>query len=357
MKRPAFYTPSQHVDPRLILRGARRLWAYYRDVPSPEGALAAVWEVTNTCDAGCSFCGTHELRRRFGERTREELIRIADALARSGARYINLSGGEPLVARHIFDAMDHLLANNVRLMLNTNGSRVAELADELVDRVSVMTISYDHIDPSEHDRIRRKAGLSKLIEQGIDAIKAHPRGEKVSLRIRSVVSPKNFRQMLRFAEAMHQRVDEVCFQPIQDGGPDDIHRGTSGFPPELEGEFRATINSLITRYPEYDTFYYRRMPDFIFRPEKVRNDFHCLIPTLIFRCLSNGNVVLCSDGTRVVGNLLEQEVREVFNHPAFEALRSKSRRQCRTCLCWIQPLKLNAMVPGWVPRLIPPKVS
>ena len=357
MKRPVFYTPSQHVDPQLLWRGAKRLWAYYRDVPTDEAAIAAVWEITNTCDAGCAFCGTHELRRRFGERNRDEVRRIADALGRSGARYVNLSGGEPLVSRHIFDAMDTLLDHDVTLMLNTNGSRVAELVDELVSRVSVMTISLDSLHPEEHDKVRRKPGLSQLIDKGIDAVKKHPRGEGLSLRVRSVVSPDNFREMLPFVDAMRGRVDEVCFQPIQDGGPDDIHRANTSFPAELEDEFRATIDTLITRYPEFDTFYYRRMPDFIFRPERVRNDFHCLIPTLIFRCLSNGNVVLCSDGAEVVGNLLEEDAGEVFNRPAFEALRSKSRRQCRTCLCWIQPLKLNAMMPGWVPRLIPPKAS
>jgi MoaA/NifB/PqqE/SkfB family radical SAM enzyme len=355
MKHPAFYSPSHYVEPRLLWHGARRLWAYYRDTPTNEAALGAVWEITNACDADCSFCGTHALRKRFGERTRDEVIRIAAALARSGARYVNVSGGEPLMAKHVFTAMDRLREDNVRLTLNTNGSRVAELVDELVGRISVITISLDSIDAAEHDRIRRKEGLTALIHRGIDAIRAHPQGDSVSVRLRSVISPDNFRQIVPFVEAMRDRVDEVCFQPMQDGGPDDIHRGIDAFTPELEAPFRATIDELIHRFPEFDTFYCRRMADFLFHPDRVRNDFHCLIPTLLFRCLSNGDVVLCSNGTTVVGNLLSEEVKDVFNRPAFAALRSASRRQCRTCLCWVQPLKLNAMVPSWVPQLIPIK--
>ncbi|MDP6942584.1 MAG: radical SAM protein, partial [Myxococcota bacterium] len=193
MKRHALYSATQHIDGRLAARSARLLWAYYRDVPSTSPALSGVWEITNACDADCSFCGTHPLRKRFGERTRDEILRIADALVRAGLSHVNISGGEPLVAKHIFVAMDRLLEGGVKLLLNSNGSCVAELADELVDRVSVLTISLDSMTPEVHDRIRRKEGLTALIFKGIDTLAAHPRGDRVSVRVRSVITPENFR--------------------------------------------------------------------------------------------------------------------------------------------------------------------
>ena len=84
-------------------------------------------------------------------------------------------------------------------------------------------------------------------------------------------------------------------------------RGDRAFDPSLEAEFREVIGQLIARYPEYDTFYYRRMADFLYQPERVRNDFHCILPSLLFRCLSNGDVVLCSEANVVTGNLLDRK--------------------------------------------------
>ncbi len=354
--RPSVYRVSERLDPRLILQGSRRLWAYYRDIPTDAGAVGAAWEITNACDARCGFCGTHELRKRLGERDRAQVIRIADGLGRAGLSYVNLTGGEPLVSKHVIPIMDRLRAYGVRVMMNTNGSRLAELASELAPRLSIVTISLDSLHAEEHDRVRVKPGLTRLIEQGIEALRRQPGGDKVVVRIRSIVAPWNFRELVAFADAWRGRVDEVCFQPLQDGGADDIHRGEAdgpGFAPELEAEFRAVIAELIARYPEYDAFYYRSMADFLFAPERIKNAFHCVLPALFFRVMSNGDVVLCSDARAVTGNLLTQEVNEVFEHPAFQALRSQSRRRCRSCLCWIQPLRMNEMVPTWLPRLIP----
>ena len=161
--------------------------------------------------------GTHELRRCFGERNRDEVRRIADT-GTFGRRYVNPSGARPgmggtPLTRWTRSERRHADAQHQR-------QPSGELVDELVSRVSVMTISLDSF--TQRSTTRFDASLdSQLIDKGIDAVKKHPRGEGPSLRIRASSRPTLGRCSPR---RRHARTDDDLL-------PADSRRWTRRHPP------------------------------------------------------------------------------------------------------------------------------
>jgi GTP 3',8-cyclase len=133
--------------------------------------------VTDRCNFRCVYCMPREV---FDSSYRflpheailsfEEIARLARVFAGLGVRKIRLTGGEPLVRRHLHRLVGMLAALAVEVTLTTNGSLLAKQAKELkragLDRV---TVSLDSLDDATF-RAMNDADfpVAKVIE-GIDA--------------------------------------------------------------------------------------------------------------------------------------------------------------------------------------------
>ena len=343
--------------PRAAFNSARRLWAYYRDQESAAPPLSVVWEITNACDAHCGFCDTHGLHKLQGGPSEETSVRIARSLGEGNVSMVGISGGEPLLVPHLVPILRELRAHDIEVSICTNGSQLERMADTLISEgVHAITISIDGVSAEEHNQIRGHKTLFQRIEKGIAAFEEHPQGQKVALRVRFVITPENFNEVIPFAELWKDRVSEVVFQPVQNHGTGDTHHfkdDTFTFEQQKKERFDAVITELVQRNPQYDTPFYRKMPEFLFSPQTLKNSFHCLVPALAVKVLAHGDVVACSDSELVLGNLTRERLADTWNHAALQQLRSQSRHKCRECLCWINPMQVNDLVPTVASALIP----
>lgn len=344
------------VDTKLASTVARRLYAYYRDRESPAPPAAVAWEISFACDAKCPFCATHDLHREHGSPSRDEALTIARNLGRAGVHTVGLSGGEPLLYKHLREVLVELRRHGVRITLTTNGSRLEHWAADLVQLgIGAITVSVDAAQGSEHEAIRRVNGLFERIEAGIGAIRAQPGGEDVHIGLRSVIDPRQPEEMAAMVSRWKGRVDDVSFQPLQDLGEGHVHRAGNGEREQADrSAFEEAIADLIARHPEYDVDYYRRMPEYVFDPDGLRNSFHCVVPSLSFKVQPKGQVIPCSDSSVILGDLRTEPLERAWQHPYMKQLRHRSRHRCRTCLCWVQPISVNDRVPSSLSRLIPP---
>ena len=141
--------------------------------------------VTDRCDLRCSYCMPERMTflPRAEVLTLEELHKVALAFIARGVTKIRLTGGEPLVRRDMMElvrALGRELGNGLEeLTLTTNGTRLAEFADDLraagVERVNV---SLDTIDRDLFAKLTRRDSLPQVLE-GIAA--AHAAGLKVKI--------------------------------------------------------------------------------------------------------------------------------------------------------------------------------
>ena len=135
--------------------------------------------VTDRCDLRCVYCmAEHMVFLPKAELlTLEELDRVASAFVALGTRKLRITGGEPLVRKGVLGLMRSLgrhLATGAldELTLTTNGTRLAEFAEELAQAgVKRINVSLDTLKPELFRRLTRGGDVAKVVA-GIDAAKA-----------------------------------------------------------------------------------------------------------------------------------------------------------------------------------------
>ena len=134
--------------------------------------------VTDRCDLRCAYCMPERMTflPRKEVLTLDELQRVALGFIDRGVTKLRLTGGEPLVRRDVvelFRALGRKLGYGLHeLTLTTNGTRLAEFADDLrrcgVRRINV---SLDTLDRESFARLTRRDALPQVLE-GIAAAQA-----------------------------------------------------------------------------------------------------------------------------------------------------------------------------------------
>jgi cyclic pyranopterin phosphate synthase len=139
--------------------------------------------ITDRCNFRCVYCMPKEVFGRdyaFLERsellTFEELARVVGVFAALGVRTVRLTGGEPLVRRHVENLVELLAAiktpagDKLELALTTNGSLLTQKAKALanagLDRV---TVSLDSLDDEAFQALN---DVEFPVQQVLDGIEA-----------------------------------------------------------------------------------------------------------------------------------------------------------------------------------------
>jgi cyclic pyranopterin phosphate synthase len=139
--------------------------------------------VTDRCDLRCTYCMPE--RQTFLPRaevlTLEELHEMALGFIARGITKIRLTGGEPLVRRDMIELVralgrqlgaDHGRGRLEELTMTTNGTRLAEFADDIAAAgVKRVNISLDTLDRAGFAKLARRDSLPQVLE-GIAAAKA-----------------------------------------------------------------------------------------------------------------------------------------------------------------------------------------
>ena len=138
--------------------------------------------------------------------TLEEIAVIAERFIARGVRRIRLSGGEPLVRRD-FGALAQALGRHVadgsldELTLTTNGTRLAEHAQMLVDAgMRRINVSMDSLDPETFAYVTRGGDLFR-VQHGIEAAQEAGLRIKINMVALRGVNDAEVLPMLRWCAA------------------------------------------------------------------------------------------------------------------------------------------------------------
>ena len=127
--------------------------------------------VTDRCDLRCAYCMPE--RQVFLPKAEvlslEELHRMALGFIARGITKIRLTGGEPLVRRDMIElvrALGRKLGDGLEeLTLTTNGTRLAEFADDIAAAgVRRINVSLDTLDREAFARLARRDSLPQVLE-------------------------------------------------------------------------------------------------------------------------------------------------------------------------------------------------
>jgi GTP 3',8-cyclase len=176
--------------------------------------------VTDRCNFRCVYCMPKEIFGRdyeFLPRAQlldyEEIERLARAFVANGVRKIRITGGEPLVRRHVERLVEMLSALDVDLTLTTNGTLLPQKAQALADAgLRRVTVSLDALDDETFRAMNDVDVPVQRVLDGIDAAAAAGLPVKVNAVVKRglnehgiVELARHFRgtgHVLRFIEYM-----------------------------------------------------------------------------------------------------------------------------------------------------------
>lgn len=130
------------------------------------------WDVTSVCNLDCAHCREksttsspkHDLNA-------DEIVSVIDQIVDFNTHTLSLAGGEPLLARHIWDILKYSKGKFKRLVLSTNGTLITdEIATKLAFYLTNVQISVDGPDAKTHDYIRGEGTFDKTM-RAIESLK------------------------------------------------------------------------------------------------------------------------------------------------------------------------------------------
>jgi cyclic pyranopterin phosphate synthase len=135
--------------------------------------------VTDRCDLRCVYCMAEHMTflPKAEVLSLEDLDRISTAFIEMGVTKLRLTGGEPLVRKGVMTLIAglsrHLRSGALaELTLTTNGTRLADHADELASLgIRRINVSLDTLDPARFARLTRGGDLARVLA-GIAAARA-----------------------------------------------------------------------------------------------------------------------------------------------------------------------------------------
>jgi radical SAM protein with 4Fe4S-binding SPASM domain len=132
--------------------------------------LFTVWNITQACNLTCKHCYQDAKHKPLAdELTTDEKLDLLDQMADEWVPFVAFAGGEPLIARDLWQVLDKCKQRGTHVTIATNGMLLTpEMCARLKEAgVKYIEVSIDSIVPEEHDEFRGLQGAFARSIQGI----------------------------------------------------------------------------------------------------------------------------------------------------------------------------------------------
>ena len=135
--------------------------------------LLCNYYVTYRCNAFCEFChfADHGKYKNTPQAELSDFKSNVKQLAELGVKFIDLTGGEPLLNKNIVEMTDFAKKMKMQTSITTNSLLYKKYAEGLAGKVNLFHFSLDSPDEEEHNRIR-KVDCYKSVFESIDLAKS-----------------------------------------------------------------------------------------------------------------------------------------------------------------------------------------
>lgn len=298
------------------------------------------WEATMRCNAHCAFCGSRCTAEKSNELTTAEICRALDEAAQAwnpADIMLNVTGGEPLLRRDLFEVTAHAHALGFDWGIVTNGTLIDEETVEQMRQTGMKTISVSLDGMREyHERIRRLPGGFERIIRGIRLLKQADFLHEIM--VTTVVNHENLAQLEPLSELLHElQVDTWRVAMVDPIGRAQDNASLLLTKDDLRAYFDFLDAHKFDHQPMLTTScsHYLGEKDTVYREHR----FCCQSGKSVMSILANGDIAGCPNVPRVKqtieGNVLYDSLREVWEN-RFTFSRTDARRvgKCADCPQW-----------------------
>jgi radical SAM protein with 4Fe4S-binding SPASM domain len=299
----ALKTHARRAAERLLTRRAktvRRLMLATGRDRAPRWPDIVQIDSTNLCNAKCVFCPRDEMHRRQGVMDFDLFRKIVDECADLGITHVRVHNyGEPFLDKELVEKVRYAKARGIaEVGMISNGSLITEaIAQGMIDAgLDAINISMDAAGKEVFERTRVHLDYDAVIGNVRTLVRLRERaGRRRPRLILSFVRQDNSAEEQAFIKEWSQVADKIHIT--------DLHNWA--------GTLHERSN---VRYPCYRMW-------------------------LTFTVLWDGRVSLCCadyDGRNVLGDLRTSTIAEIWNNPAYRAVRRQHLENggpeiCRSC--------------------------
>ena len=128
--------------------------------------LLCNYYVTYRCNAFCEFChfAEHGKFKDSPQATLDDFTSNVSQLAKLGVKFIDLTGGEPLLNKNIAEMASLARKHKMQTSITTNALLYKKFAEQLAGKVNLLHFSLDSPDEEEHNKIRKVDCFNAVLE-------------------------------------------------------------------------------------------------------------------------------------------------------------------------------------------------
>lgn len=167
-------------------------------------------EITKACNLSCNYCFNDSGRRQKGELNLDEWISILNTLSKQETQSVLITGGEPMMYKHISEVLDHSLTLGFDTSILINGFNINKLPETILKELKRVQLSIDSIDNKYHDRNRGEGSHTKAMEAFVYLF---DRG--IPIEISSTISSGNENHLNGIYTLAVETGSKVIVRPLQ----------------------------------------------------------------------------------------------------------------------------------------------
>lgn len=282
-------------------------------------------EPINTCNFKCPHCQVTYWDKEPARFNRDTFLQVLNQIP--NLIKIKLQGmGEPLLNKQLIPMLQAGEERGIQMHFYTNGSIGSlEKHQELVKlQRTHITYSIDGATAETFEKVRPGSKFNKIVENILNLTKLRPKHSKLLVSAWTVVTQKNIQELPQIVSLSKKLgLDRIVIQPhLTNWGKETMTDRTDSIQVETESDLFATKIA-----QAQDIAVSEGLDLDINTSNRFSQDRPCYWPWKSSYIAANGDVVPCcviADADVVkMGNVFEQEFKEIWNGKAYQELRSK----------------------------------
>lgn len=267
--------------------------------------------VTTECNLNCDYCYVIDKNPKK-DLTTKQWMEIIDNLHKHGTEIVQITGGEPLLRKDIFDILSRCNEKFKKVVLATNITLITDKEIEVFKKYN-NTIIYCSLNNYNEKKLDEKE--KKIFKTKISNLKKLKKNN-VNVLISTMISDSNFNDLLRIKEfveeidadwkighiALWGKAKREMLDPITEKSINEIRKKIS------------TEDKIIQVKPK------------------------CSAGFSLCAIMENGDVTPCVQSREkkyVGGNILKDDLKKIYNSSAFKNWREKicvTNKKCKNCI-------------------------
>lgn len=296
--------------------------------------------VTPFCNLKCKMCEYTVGTQNVDAMTTEELKSVISQARELGLERLELSGGEPMVKKDIYDIIGYSKSIGVkRIVMMTNGVLIGEdEAKKLVEAGLDYVVFSLEGNEELNDYIRGEGSFKKTV----NAIKLFQKYNSVNcIRVNITLNRLNYSTTLDFIKYLVEElnVKSISINPYNAYmfGPENKYVNDLKITDEDMDKVKDTIEEIITYVKSKDIDfshenYLRKFIDF-FKGEKLMPLYGCDVPQNSCAIDVVGGVHACWGDKELSGNIRETSLKKIVSCKHYlEFCKDALNKKCEGCL-------------------------